>query len=216
MALRVRDRTGRGQVVDSAIYEGVLALMEAVLPEWELAGYQRQRTGSLLPGAVPSNAYPTRDGDEILIAANRDTVFARLAQAMDRPELASSPWYETNESRSEHQVELDEIIIKWTLSLDADPLLELLSNAGVPAGRIYQTKDMLTDPHFAARQAIVRLMHPELGEFPLQNVVPRLSETPGAVRSLGPELGQHNEEIYKGLLGLDSKELERLQAAGIV
>lgn len=216
MALRARDRTGRGQVVDSAIYEAILAFMEAVVPEWELAGYQRQRTGAILPGAAPSNVYPTRDGDQILIAANRDTVFARLAQAMGRPELAADDRYRTNDARSERQSELDDIVAEWTATVDADPLLDLLSESGVPAGRIYQTKDMLSDAHFAARQAIVRLVHPELGDFPVQNVAPRLSDTPGSVRSLGPELGQHNDEIYRGLLGLDASELERLQAAGIV
>jgi succinyl-CoA---D-citramalate CoA-transferase len=216
MALRARDRTGRGQVVDSAIYEAVLALMEAVLPEWELAGYQRQRTGSVLPGAVPSNVYPTRDGEEILIAANRDTVFARLALAMDGPEVGADPRYATNEARSEHQVELDETIASWTRTTDAEKLLQLLSNAGVPAGRIYQTKDMFADPHFVSRQSIVRRNHPELGDFPLQNVAPRLSDTPGAIQSLGPELGEHNEEVYLRLLGLDPQELQRLRAAGVV
>ena len=216
MALRARDRTGRGQVVDSAIYEVVLTLMEAVVPEWELAGYQRQRTGSVLPGAAPSNVYPTRDGEEILVAANRDTVFARLADAMGQPELATDPRYATNDGRREHQAELDAIVGRWTRGVDAEPLLDLLSEAGVPAGRIYQTRDMVADPHFAARQAIVRLMHPELGEFPVQNVAPKLSDTPGEVRTLGPELGQHNDEIYRGLLGLDADELDRLRAAGVI
>ncbi len=216
LALRARDRTGRGQVVDTAIYEAVLSLMEAVLPEWELAGYQRQRTGSVLPGAAPSNVYPTRDGDEVLIAANRDTVFARLAAVMGRPELASDDRYATNDARCAHQVELDTILAGWTSTLDADPLLDVLADAGIPAGRIYQTKDMLGDPHFAAREAFVRLAHPVLGDFPLQNVAPKLSETPGSVRSLGPALGAHNDEIYRGLLGLGDEQLEALRAERIV
>ncbi len=216
LALRARDRTGRGQVVDSAIYEAVLALMEAVLPEWELAGYQRQRTGSVLPGAAPSNVYPTRDGDQVLVAANRDTVFARLAAAMGRPELAVDERYATNDARSARQVELDAIVAAWTATVDADPLLETLGEAGVPAGRIYQTKDMLADPHFAAREAFVRLAHPVLGDFPLQNVAPKLSETPGSVRDLGPELGAHNDEIYRGLLGLGDEQLQALGAERIV
>ncbi|HET9070694.1 MAG TPA: CoA transferase, partial [Acidimicrobiales bacterium] len=178
LALRARDRTGRGQVVDSAIYEAVLALMEAVVPEWELAGYQRQRTGSILPGAAPSNVYPTRDGDEVLVAANRDTVFARLAAAMGRPELAGDERYATNDARGAHQAELDALVAAWTATQDADALLDALADAGVPAGRIYQTKDMLADPHFAAREAVVRLFHPQLGDFPLQNVAPKLSDTP--------------------------------------
>lgn len=216
LALRARDRTGRGQVVDSAIYEAVLALMEAVVPEWELAGYQRQRTGSILPGAAPSNVYPTRDGDEVLVAANRDTVFARLAAAMGRPELAGDERYATNDARGAHQAELDALVAAWTATQDADALLDALADAGVPAGRIYQTKDMLADPHFAAREAVVRLFHPQLGDFPLQNVAPKLSDTPGAVRTLGPELGAHNDEVYRGLLGIGDDELDRLRAGGIV
>ncbi|MST32099.1 CoA transferase [Acidimicrobiaceae bacterium USS-CC1] len=216
LALRARDRTGRGQVVDSAIYEAVLALMEAVVPEWELAGYQRQRTGSILPGAAPSNVYPTRDGDGVLVAANRDTVFARLAAAMGRPELADDERYATNDARGTHQAELDALVAAWTATQDADALLDALADAGVPAGRIYQTKDMLADPHFAAREAVVRLFHPQLGDFPLQNVAPKLSDTPGAVRTLGPELGAHNDEVYRGLLGLGDDELDRLRAGGIV
>jgi len=216
MALRARDLTGRGQIVDSAIYEAVLALMEATLPEWELAGYQRQRTGSVLPGAVPSNVYPTADGEQILIAANRDTVFARLAQVMGAPELAHDERYATNEARADRQVELDAIVADWTSRFEASVVLAMLAEAGVPAGRIYQARDMFEDPHFAARQVIVRLVHPELGEFPVQNVVPKLSATPGSVRSLGPKLGEHNEEIYLGLLGMDASRLEALRAEGIV
>jgi len=216
MALRVRDRTGRGQVVDSAIYEAVLALMESVIPEWELAGHQRQRTGAVLPGVAPSNVYPTADGEEILIAANRDTVFARLAEVMGQPELAADPRYSTHDARGERQTELDGIITTWTGHHDAGPVLDVLHDAGVPAGRVYQAKDMLQDPHFAARQAILRLAHPILGDFPMQNVAPRLSETPGQVRSLGPDLGEHNREIYLGLLGMDPAEFDRLRDAGVI
>ena len=216
VALRARDRTGLGQVVDSAIYEAVLALMEAVLPEWELAGYQRQRTGSLLRGAAPSNVYLTADGDEILIAANRDTVFARLADAMGQAELATDERFSTNESRSAHQEILDVAIATWTAGFDADDLLGRLHEAGVPAGRVYQSKDMFSDPHFAAREAIVRLAHPILGEFPLQNVAPKLSVTPGSVASLGPALGEHNDEVYRGLLGLTDADLAALAEEGII
>jgi len=216
LALRARERTGRGQVVDSAIYEAVFALMEAEVPEWELAGYQRRRTGSVLPGAVPSNAYRTADGQEVLIAANRDTVFARLTQVMGRPELAEDPRYKTNSARSEHQEELDGIVGAWAASVPADELLERLHEAGVPAGRIYQAKDMLADPQYAARQAIVRLAHPVLGDFPMPGVFPRLSDTPGAARTVAPNLGEHNQEIWGGLLGLEDAELTRLEEAGVI
>jgi formyl-CoA transferase len=216
VALHARQRSGRGQVVDSAIYEAVLALMEAVIPEWELAGYQRQRTGSLLLGAAPSNVYPTADGDAILIAANRDTVFARLADAMGQAELAADERFSTNESRSANQELLDTAIAAWSSRVDADDLLDTLHEAGVPAGRVYQSKDMLSDPHYAAREAIVRLAHPILGEFPLQNVAPRLSGTPGSVASLGPALGEHTDEVYRGLLGLTDADLAALSGEGII
>ncbi len=216
MALHARHRSGRGQVVDSAIYEAVLALMEAVLPEWELADYQRERTGAILPGIAPSNVYPTAEGDEVLIGANRDTVFARLAEAMGRPELAADERYATHNARGPRQTELDEMIAAWTATVDTAALLDLLADAGVPAGRIFQTRDMLADPHFAAREAIVRLTHKQLGSFPMPAVVPRLSATPGDVRTLGPELGEHNDEIYQGLLGLKPDDIRRLRADGIV
>nr|WP_282436141.1 CoA transferase [Aciditerrimonas ferrireducens] len=216
LALWARERTGRGQVVDSAIYEAVFALMEAEVAEWELAGYQRQRTGSVLPGAVPSNAYRTADGEEVLIAANRDTVFARLAEVMGRPALAEDPRYETNSARAAHQEELDGIVGAWAATLPAEELLARLHEAGVPAGRVYQAKDMLADPHYAAREAIVRLAHPLLGSFPMPAPFPRLSATPGRARSLAPALGEHNEEVWGGLLGLSASELAELAKAGVI
>jgi formyl-CoA transferase len=203
-------------VVDSAIYEAVLALMESVLPEWELAGYQRQRTGSVLPGVSPSNVYPAADGGDVLIGANRDTVFSRLVTAMGRPDLAIDPRYATHETRGERQAEVDQLISDWTSTLDTDRLLEVLAEAGVPASRIYQTRDMFDDPQFRARQAILHLTHDKLGSFPVQAVVPRLSDTPGTVRTLGPELGQHNQEIYGSLLGLDPDRLAELRSKGII
>jgi formyl-CoA transferase len=215
LALYARDRTGRGQVVDSAIYEAVLALMESVLPEWELAGYQRQRTGSVLPGVSPSNVYPAADGSDVLIGANRDTVFSRLVTAMGRPDLATDPRYATHEARGARQAEVDQLISDWTSTLDTGQLLEVLAEAGVPASRIYQTRDMFDDPQFRARQAILHLTHDKLGSFPVQAVVPRLSDTPGTVRTLGPELGQHNQEIYGSLLGIDPARLAELRSKGI-
>ena len=216
VALHHRGRTGRGQVVDSAIYEAVLALMESMLPEWQVAGYQRERTGSTLPNVSPSNAYPTADGEMILVAANQDTVFRRLADVMSKSDLASDERYSTHGARGQHMDELDGLIAQWTSSLKAEDLLERLHAAGVPAGRIFRAKDMFADPHFAARNAIVRLTHPELGELAMHNVFPRLSETPGAVRHVGPALGEHNEEIYRRLLGLDDDALSSLHSDGII
>lgn len=216
MALLDRERTGRGQVVDSAIYEAVLALMEALVPEWEIAGHRRERTGSVLPGVAPSNVYPTADGAEILIAANGDAVFTRLCAAMENPGLAENPRYRTHEARGENLAELDKIVGEWTVLHRAADLLDRLHAAGVPAGRIYTAADMTADAHFQARDAIVRLLHPHLGRFPMQNVAPRLSATPGKVHSLGPELGAHNAAVYGGLLGLDRADRDALAADGVI
>lgn len=216
MALHARTRTGRGQVVDTAIYEAVLAFMESLLPERTIAGRSRERTGSILPGIAPSNTYPTADGAEILIGANQDTVFARLCALMGEPELADDERYATHTARGERQQELDEYIGLWTRTFDAADVLDKLHEAGVPAGRVYQAEDMLTDPHFAARQAIVRLMHPELGEFPMQNVVPRMASTPGAVRTVGPGLGEHNQEVYQGLLDVADEKYEQWRAERVI
>ncbi|MEU8246097.1 CoA transferase [Nonomuraea sp. NPDC048916] len=216
VALHERENSGQGQVVDSAIYEAVLAMMESLLPEWQQAGYQRERTGPVLPNVSPSNVYPTKDGDSILIAANQDSVFSRLAAAMGRPELAADERYATHGARGANMAELDDLIGRWTAELPAQQLLDLLHESGVPAGRIYRAPDMFADPHFAAREAIVRVQHPDFGELAMQNVAPKLSATPGAVRTAGPALGEHNHEIYHGLLGLTPEEIDRLSAGGII
>jgi succinyl-CoA---D-citramalate CoA-transferase len=215
VALHARERTGKGQIVDAALYEAVLAMMESLLPEWEVAGYQRERTGSVLPNVAPSNAYPTLDGP-ILIAANQDSVFRRLAAVMGQPELAEDARYATHGARGANAAGLDDLIAAWTAGQQGAEVLALLHDHGIPAGRIYRAADMLSDPHFRARQAIVRMVHPEFGELPMPNVIPRLSGTPGSIRSLGPELGQHNAEIYSGLLGLTSAETTELAAAGVI
>lgn len=216
VALRQRDRTGRGQVVDSAIYEAVLAMMESLIPEYAIAGYQRERTGSVLPNVAPSNAYPTADGEMVLIAANQDTVFARLASVMGRPELAEDERYATHGARGRHQEELDGLIAEWSTTVPADELLDRLHDGAVPAGRVFQAKDLLADPHVAAREAIVRVAHPDFDELPMQNVVPKLSATPGAVRSVGPGLGEHTDEVLTGLLELTDDDVARLRDAGVV
>jgi formyl-CoA transferase len=216
VALHNVQRTGRGQIVDSAIYEAVLAMMESLIPEWQVAGYQRERTGATLPNVSPSNVFPTLDGEMILIAANQDNVFWRFCEVMGRPELAQDERYATHGARGQHMEELDGLIGEWTAIIKSDDLLHILNEGGVPAGRIFRAKDMFEDPHFAAREAIVRLTHPEIGELAMQNVFPRLSETPGAVRHVGPKLGEHNVEIYQGLLGLDDKTMSSLHSAGVI
>ncbi|MEW2354137.1 CoA transferase [Spirillospora sp. NPDC029432] len=215
VALHARHRTGRGQIVDSALYEAVLAMMESLIPEWEIAGYQRERTGSVLPNVAPSNVYPTKDGP-VLIAANRDTIWRRLSDLMGRPELADDERFATHGARGANAGELDDLIGAWTAGQESGPLLELLHENGIPAGLTYRAKDMLADPHYKAREAIIRMAHPEFGDFPMHNVFPKLSDTPGEVRSLGPSLGEHNAEVYGGLLGLGAAELDGLAGTGTI
>jgi formyl-CoA transferase len=216
MAIHARERTGRGQVVDSAIYEAVLAMMESLIPEYTVGGYTRERTGAVLPNVAPSNVYPTAGEEQILVAANQDTVFRRLAEVMGRPELADDARFATHAARGAHQEELDTLVAEWTATVPADTLLARLEERGVPAGRMYRARDMLDDPHFAARQAIVSVAHPELGSLQMQNVAPRLSDTPGEVRTPGPKLGEHNDEIYRDLLGLGDSQLDQLRRDEII
>ncbi|MER5457579.1 CoA transferase [Micromonospora sp. NPDC002389] len=216
MALRVRDQSGRGQVVDSAIYEAVLAMMESLLPEYTLGGHVRERTGAILPNIAPSNVYPTRDGGLLLIAANQDTVFRRLASAMDMTELSTDPRFATHAARGHHQGELDAIIAEWSGRHDTEHLMAVMIKHDVPVGRVYRAPEMLDDEHFAAREAIVRVEHPEFGEFPMQNVVPRLSRTPGRVKWTGPRLGEHTDQVLTDIVGLAKSEINELRASGVI
>ena len=208
--------SGAGQVVDVGIYEAVLALMESTIPEYALAGQVRGRTGAILPFVAPSNTYPTADGDYIVIGANADTVFARLAEALGHPEWAESERYATHNARGENQEELDEEISCWTQERVVDEVLEVMREAGVPAGKLFTAKDMVEDAHYAARENIVEVEDPEIGPFPMQNVVPHLSRTPGKVRRTGPRLGEHNDEVYGEVLGLGEKERDGLRERGVI
>ncbi len=207
---------GRGQVVDVGIYEAVLALMESTIPEYVLTGHVRGRTGSVLPFIAPSNIYPTSDEDYVLIAGNADTVFGRLAKAVGHPEWAEDERFATHHARGENMEELDEMISAWTRERSVEEVIEVLAEAGVPTGKVFTAVDMVEDPHYAARENVVTVEDPEIGAFPMQNVVPRLSETPGKVRWTGPALGQHNDEVYGGLLKLGEEERAGLRERGIV
>lgn len=205
-ALHERVESGQGQVVDSAIYEAVLGVMESVIPEWEIAGYQRERTGAVLPNIAPSNVYPTLDGQWILIAANQDTVFGRLCGVMGQPELATDERYATHIARGHRQAELDELIAEYTRTVPADELEALLHEAGVPVGKIYRAQDMLDDEHFLARNTIAQVPHPKFGNLSMQNVFPRLSRTSGSIRWPGAPLGAHTHEVLSEI-GITEAEL---------
>ncbi|WP_419841131.1 CaiB/BaiF CoA transferase family protein [Candidatus Poriferisodalis sp.] len=215
-ALHARERTGAGQLVDAALYESVLAVMESLLTEYHVAGFIRERTGPMIPNIAPANAYPTRDGKAHLISGNQDTVWRRLAEAMGRPDLADDPRYATHLARGDHQAELDEMISAWTATLDADELHRLLNEHAVPNGQMYRAPEMLADSHFAARNAVAWVDSHDFGEIPMQNVVPKLSGTPGSIDWSGPRLGEHNEEVLGGMLGLSDADLDQLRADGII
>lgn len=215
-ALHARERTGKGQVVDSALYEAVLQVMESLVPEYMVSGHVRRRTGSILEGIAPSNVYQCSDG-EYLIGANQDAVFARLCQAMGRPELATDPRYVSHVARGQHQKELDDLIEAWTKTLTVAEVEALMVEHSVPAGRIYGAADMLEDEHFKAREALVEVDSPRWGRFAMQNSFPKLSDTPSAIRSLAPQsIGEHNDEIYGQLLGMDQQTIDNLKAAGAI
>ena len=216
MALHARHRSGKGQIVDAAIYESVLSVMENLITEYGLTGYVRERSGSVLPGIAPSNAYPTKDGALVVIGANQDTLFRRLCDAMGRPELAQDPRYAGHAARGEHQAELDALIGAWTATLDAEALLALMETSGVAAGRVYRAPDMLDDPQFAAREAIVELPHPVFGAVKMQNAFPRLTGTPGSVRWPGPALGEHTDAVLTERLGMSTDEISGLRERGVI
>jgi crotonobetainyl-CoA:carnitine CoA-transferase CaiB-like acyl-CoA transferase len=215
-ALRHRDQTGQGQIIDASLYESVLQVMESLVVDYSVTGYVRERTGAILPGIAPSNVYRCSDGD-YLIGANQDSVFERLCQAMGQPELAHSEAYESHENRGRNQAELDRRITEWTSVRTVDEVEAAMIAHGIPAGRIYRAPDMLTDPQFAARNSIVDLAHPRYGSIRMQNTFPLFSKTPGSVRRLAPAVpGQDNQQVLGELLGLGESQLEELARAGTI
>ena len=215
-ALLARQRSGQGQIVDAALYESVLAVMECLVTEFQQTGQVRERTGATLPGVAPSNVYPCLDGVSVVIGANGNAVFARLCQAMNQPQLASEGRFATDEQRGARQQELDEIISSWSARLPSATVLGLMREFAVPAGLIYRAPEMLDDPQFAERSSVIEVRDALLGTIKMQGVFPRLSATPGTVRWSGPELGQHNDEIYRGTLGLSEKELADLRRQHVI
>ena len=216
LALRSRETSGKGQVIDTSIYESVLMMTESLVAEYDRHAHVRERYGSALPGIAPSNAYPTGDGREVIIGANQDTVFERLCELMGRAELATDERFADHRARGEHQEELDGIIADWTRGQDTAELVERLAAGGVPGGLAYNAKDMLEDPHFAARDSIVRVSDGEGGTLAMQNVFPRLSETPGEVRRTGPRLGEHTEAVLREWLHRDEGQIRDLREADVI
>ncbi|OAA20998.1 formyl-CoA transferase [Frankia sp. EI5c] len=213
-ALVERGRSGRGQVVDCALYEAVLAMSESLVSDYAAFGHVRERTGSVLPGVAPSNVYPTADGAEVLIAANQDTVFRRLAAAMGRPELADDPRYATHGARGERQRELDQLVADWTSRLTHQELERRCLANSVPVGLVYRAPEMIDDPHFQARQSVVEV-DVNGSKLPMQTVVPRFGRTPARVRWAGPPLGDATDQLLAEL-DLADAEIADLRSRGVV
>ncbi len=215
-ALHHREHTGEGQMIDVSIFESVLAVMECLVPEHMIEGVTRERSGAFLPGIAPSNIYDGSDG-LVIIAANQDTVFARLCEAIGEPALKDDPRYLTHVARGQHQAELDAHLQRWTATRTIENIEAIMTAHGVPASKVFRAKDMLTDAHYAAREALIDVASERWGAFKMQNVFPKLSATPGAVRWTGPEtLGAHTEDVLTELLDLSPAQIAKLRASGIV
>ena len=218
MAVHARDvrGLGEGQVVDVALYEAVFNLMESMVPEYDVAGIVRERTGAALPGITPSNSYCSGDDSYVAIGGNSDAIFKRLMKAIGRPELAEDPRYETNADRTEHAEELDDVIEDWTRQHTSDEVFHILEEADVPVGPIYSVTDIVEDPQYHAREMFLEAKVEGIGPVMMPGLVPKLSETPGEVKWYGGPLGEHNEDVYGGLLGLPSEEIERFSEKGVI
>lgn len=215
-ALHHREKTGQGQVIDTALYEAVLQVMEGLIPEYDRNDVIRERSGSILPGIAPSNVYRCLDGP-FMIGANNDAIFARLADAMQQPQLAKDPRYATHLARGENQLELDERINAWTGQLTIDQVDQLMIAHSIPAGRVYRAPDMLEDPHFQERESIVEVETLGRGPIRMQNAFPKFSASPSSIRSPAPAVpGQDNEEVYSTLLGWDASKLADMAEQGAI
>ena len=215
-ALHHRDKTGEGQIIDASIYESVLTVMEATIPEYTVSNYIRKRSGSILPSIAPSNIYNCKNGS-IVIGANQDTVFRRLCQAMDQPELAEDKRFSDHVSRGENQNTLDGLIDEWCSTRDVDDVEGIMHDFSIPSGKVYRTPEMLDDPHFIEREAIVDVPNEKWPDLKMQNVFPKMSKSQGRVRWTGvEELGAHNEEVYGSLLNLTKDQMQQLKDKSII
>jgi formyl-CoA transferase len=216
MALRHREvNGGRGQFVDVALYEAVFNMMESVLPEYDMFGLIRERSGASLPGIVPSNTYVTRDRKYVVIGANADSIFKRMMNAIGRADLADDAELAHNDGRVARTEEIERIIGDWVAANDLDHVLEVLEGAEVPSGKIYDIADIVKDPHYAAR-GMIREHRLDDGEtLKLPGIVPRLSETPADTKWLGPVLGAHTEEVL-GALGYSAEQVRKLKQTGVI
>lgn len=213
--LRVKTGQGDGQIVDVSLVESVFNLMESLVPEYDMLGHVRERSGGALPGIAPSNTYPTADGAYVVIAGNSDPIFKRLMQTIGRPDLGEAPEFAQNDGRAAQSEMLDAVISAWSSSLPIDDVLQALEQAEVPAGRIYNVADIVADPHYQAREMILDAQLPGGTNVKMPGIVPKLSETPGSVNWQGPALGQHTDSVL-GNLGLTAADIAQLKTDGVV
>src|SRR2546429_167184 len=217
VALRHAERTGQGQVVDLGLYEPVLRILDDAVAVFGATGQVRERIGSGTESAVPHNHYRSRDGRWIAIACTNDRMFARLLQALGRPELEGDPRMASVRARLAHREAVDELVAAWVAAREAAEALRVLEAAEVPSSLVASVRDLFEDPQVRARENILRLVVPLVGALAMPGVVPRLTRTPGRVDRAGPTtLGEHNEEVYGGRLGLSQTELARLRARGVI
>jgi formyl-CoA transferase len=214
-ALHHREKSGKGQMVDVALYEAVFSMMESMLPEYGMTGLVRERTGAALPGIVPSNTYLCGDGKYVVIGANGDSIFKRMMHAIGRPGLAEDPALADNAGRVRRTEELDRVIGDWTEKHTLDQVLEVLEQAQVPSGKIYSIADIVADLQYRARQMIERHKLDGGQDVLLPGIVPKLSETPGGTRWVGPKLGEHTDEVLTQL-GYSEAQRARLRANGVI
>ena len=214
MALQHRHASGRGQMVDVALYEAVFSMMESLVPEFDVLGFVRERAGNALPGIVPSNTYPTQDGKFVIIGANNDAIFKRLMNAMGRSDLADDAQLATNAGRVPRTAEIDAAIGAWTAAHDLEVVLKALDGVDVPAAKVYDVADIVSDAQYLARDMIEQHQLPDGKPVKLPGIVPKLSDTPGATQWIGPKLGEHTGEILRGL-GYDTAAQQALKARGV-
>lgn len=215
-ALHHRERTGQGQVVDTAIYESVFNMLESLLPEFDFFGQVRERSGPKLAGIVPSSTYRCKDGKYVIIGGNGDSIFQRLMSAIGRSDLAHDPRLAHNPGRVTHEAEIDLAIEAYTRQHDYAQVFAALEAAEVPAGPIHSIADIARDPQYLARGMFEQVQLPDGRPLKIPAVVPKLSATPGSTEWIGPPLGAHNQEIYQGLLGLSEQECDALRAASVI
>ena len=214
LALQERHNSGKGQIIDIALYEAVFNCMESLLPEYSAFGEVRQAAGSAMPGIAPTNAYQCADGGYVLVAGNGDSIFKRLMTVIGRDDLGNDPQLENNDGRVKRVTELDQAIGEWTKTVSTTKALEMLDSVAVPAGRIYTVADIASDPHYKARGNIQTIQMQDGTKVDVPGVIPKLSRTPGSIKTLAPDIGQNTDEILKGI-GLTNDQVASLKERGI-